>query len=486
MIAWLAAVTLGLGFVAALVARAKGRSFFAWWAYGTLLGVVAVPHALLLRDRRDEQDWQFSRFGFPGPSRSCPNCGATVYPEAIVCRRCRHPLYDGAVDVTGVRPNAANRATASAASGASAAGSSNSPAFAWLDDAFSRVAMDDDSPVVGRQRDSKATWDKVSREEGLTGLDEQSHSPSLGPAAPDSTRGERRRESVFSAAPNGADKDSGRDDWIPMGSSPAAHGDARIGRRDPSPFRHASRIAVGALIAAVVLFVAWRTTPLFPELLTWAMLNGRFESSRGDTPAIVAAPNIPQSPREPQASPSPPAVPKDDVRAIAPPMEDPASPKQAQPTPEIDKPMPPVANLAPVQEAMRQAPDPEPPARSDEGTATPPPETKVMSSSDFIAAVEKVLRESRGGTRSPTRSGAGVTASGEIVTLVQQRLRQRGYNPGAVDGRAGPQTQTAIRAFQRDAGMKPDGEIDILLLQRLGIVGEQIFVFGRERQRTVD
>lgn len=42
---------LGLGLIPAAVARSKGsRAFFAWWAFGALLFVIALPAALLRRN----------------------------------------------------------------------------------------------------------------------------------------------------------------------------------------------------------------------------------------------------------------------------------------------------------------------------------------------------------------------------------------------------------------------------------------------------
>ncbi len=79
----------------------------------------------------------------------------------------------------------------------------------------------------------------------------------------------------------------------------------------------------------------------------------------------------------------------------------------------------------------------------------------------------------------------GITAAGEIVILVQQQLRERGYDPGSVDGRAGPRTRTAIEKFQRDSGGTVDGEISVTLLQHLGILGRQIHAFGGETAPTM-
>src|SRR3954470_10173860 len=43
------------------------------------------------------------------------------------------------------------------------------------------------------------------------------------------------------------------------------------------------------------------------------------------------------------------------------------------------------------------------------------------------------------------------------VRTLQRRLQQLGYHPGRADGRFGPQTQTAVIAFQRDHGLARDG-----------------------------
>ena len=42
-----------LGLIPAAIARSKGRSFGWWWLYGSVLFVIALPHALLLRPLND-------------------------------------------------------------------------------------------------------------------------------------------------------------------------------------------------------------------------------------------------------------------------------------------------------------------------------------------------------------------------------------------------------------------------------------------------
>lgn len=48
---------------------------------------------------------------------------------------------------------------------------------------------------------------------------------------------------------------------------------------------------------------------------------------------------------------------------------------------------------------------------------------------------------------------------GVEVLAIQRRLTKLGYHPGALDGIYGPQTVSAVVAFQRDAGLVPDGEV---------------------------
>lgn len=66
-----------------------------------------------------------------------------------------------------------------------------------------------------------------------------------------------------------------------------------------------------------------------------------------------------------------------------------------------------------------------------------------------------------------------LTGSGEVYTLqlrcldpaaeptgIQGRLVNLGYGPGPIDGRIGAQTQSALRRFQKDKGLKVTGDAD--------------------------
>ena len=50
---------------------------------------------------------------------------------------------------------------------------------------------------------------------------------------------------------------------------------------------------------------------------------------------------------------------------------------------------------------------------------------------------------------------------------LQLALNARGFDTGGVDGRVGPMTLAAVRAWQASAGLTPDGYVSVELLQRL-------------------
>jgi peptidoglycan hydrolase-like protein with peptidoglycan-binding domain len=62
--------------------------------------------------------------------------------------------------------------------------------------------------------------------------------------------------------------------------------------------------------------------------------------------------------------------------------------------------------------------------------------------------------------------------SSETVRKAQQALKDKGHDPGPVDGIMGPQTQAAVKKFQESqANMKSTGQLNQQTLSALGVEG---------------
>lgn len=48
-------------------------------------------------------------------------------------------------------------------------------------------------------------------------------------------------------------------------------------------------------------------------------------------------------------------------------------------------------------------------------------------------------------------------STGPEVAALQQRLQQRGFDPGAINGQFGPSTESALKEFQQSVGLQADG-----------------------------
>jgi peptidoglycan hydrolase-like protein with peptidoglycan-binding domain len=71
-------------------------------------------------------------------------------------------------------------------------------------------------------------------------------------------------------------------------------------------------------------------------------------------------------------------------------------------------------------------------------------------------------------------SGAGNAAVAEpldpgVVRGIQQRLRQRGYYSGGIDGVWGPRTERALAKFQRSRGLEATGNLNPTTASALGL-----------------
>ena len=98
-------------------------------------------------------------------------------------------------------------------------------------------------------------------------------------------------------------------------------------------------------------------------------------------------------------------------------------------------------------------------------------EAQVGVLTDEITRLEQQLQETRGavGTGGSTYTGGRAVADTNIYRTpsgfelpsrdIQSALKGAGYYQGTVDGKIGPSTKDAIKAFQGDHGLSPDGVV---------------------------
>ena len=94
-------------------------------------------------------------------------------------------------------------------------------------------------------------------------------------------------------------------------------------------------------------------------------------------------------------------------------------------------------------------------------TTTPSSDPKAKESAGGAAGKSDTMKSGRA-------AGMAGGKSGE-VKAVQQALKDKGHDPGAVDGKMGPKTQAALRDFQSKEGLKASGRLDTETMSKLGV-----------------
>ncbi|HEY7519151.1 MAG TPA: peptidoglycan-binding domain-containing protein [Methylomirabilota bacterium] len=67
------------------------------------------------------------------------------------------------------------------------------------------------------------------------------------------------------------------------------------------------------------------------------------------------------------------------------------------------------------------------------------------------------------------KPGKMAGGNAEQVKAVQQALKDKGHDPGEVDGKMGPKTQQALRDYQQKEGLKATGRLDTETAAKLGV-----------------
>lgn len=61
-------------------------------------------------------------------------------------------------------------------------------------------------------------------------------------------------------------------------------------------------------------------------------------------------------------------------------------------------------------------------------------------------------------------------SSGADVERIQELLKEKGFDPGFIDGEFGPGTEAAVMAFQKSEGLAEDGIVGLQTQKALGMV----------------
>ena len=80
--------------------------------------------------------------------------------------------------------------------------------------------------------------------------------------------------------------------------------------------------------------------------------------------------------------------------------------------------------------------------------------------------------------KKPAAKGKMSTGN-EQTRKAQEALKAKGNDPGPIDGKMGPKTRAAIKAFQEANGMKGTGQLDAQTAEKLG-VGKGGAAMGKE------
>lgn len=101
--------------------------------------------------------------------------------------------------------------------------------------------------------------------------------------------------------------------------------------------------------------------------------------------------------------------------------------------------------------------NPCPPGQTMEGKTCAP--SRVQGDQSSPRPMEKMDRQ----------AGAQNGADKQQVKMAQEALKEKGYDPGAIDGAMGPRTSGAIRDFQQAEGLRVTGRLDAETRSKLGI-----------------
>lgn len=82
-------------------------------------------------------------------------------------------------------------------------------------------------------------------------------------------------------------------------------------------------------------------------------------------------------------------------------------------------------------------------------------ESITDESKSYIAAIEETIEESTEAVQEAIHDGHEIVkATPDLIRKVQQALNDAGFNAGTADGKLGPRTITALKAYQQQNGLE--------------------------------
>ena len=103
-------------------------------------------------------------------------------------------------------------------------------------------------------------------------------------------------------------------------------------------------------------------------------------------------------------------------------------------------------------------------------TESPQAERKKGEVEMEARGAQKPGRMEKPGAEMPeAKESRGEAWATQDVKQVQEALKNKGYDPGSIDGVMGPQTLQAIRAFQKASGLKESARLDAETAKKLGV-----------------
>jgi peptidoglycan hydrolase-like protein with peptidoglycan-binding domain len=105
---------------------------------------------------------------------------------------------------------------------------------------------------------------------------------------------------------------------------------------------------------------------------------------------------------------------------------------------------------------------------------------EAMDVSQILQGRESAQQMQQQESLSAREQGAPLFISPAAVRNIQQRLQQAGHDPGEVDGKWGPATQSALKEYQQAAGLEPTGLASLRLLSEMGMDQELAVLTGED------